>query len=668
PATRVDKYSFANDTTVAVADLPNPQFYSGATGNASFGYYMAGYRVAPSMQTTVNRLDYSNDTASMSVRGQLTFEKLGFKAVSAQSNAKTGTPLTVPASSPINYATNTVSYSTYGYFAGGYDIPPRRSSVERIDLSNDTANATQKANMSAIKQEQVGSSSLTHGYATGGYDGSNTTSSTFRIDFSNDTATPVTTGPFTRIITTTKSSHTGDYSWTAGGGSPNSYWAGGYFSSPITRHSNVDRIEYANDTAAATPKANLPEIRQQGSAVGNYDYGYWAGGYNGSSNQSSIYRFDYSNDSTQAAPRGNTIGAKTIMGGFNNRNYGYFGGGYDSSTAESTLVQRIDFANDTANLLPRGFLVETRAGASGHHSGNMVNPKPLLANVPTTTIATNFGYFGNGNANRLDRIDYTNDTVAALSRISPFMASPGGSAFPAAASSNYAGYWAPATYSYQNPHPNIRKVDYSNDTTSTIPGAFGYWAGGSPASFSGTSTTVSRIDYANDNAAALERGPLVNAVRQLAGVGNQNFGYFQTGAVGPGAANRIDYSNDTTTASPSGSLGIQYDNGIAGNGNFAYIAGGAATTSRVLRFDYSNDTTTASQRTYLSIAKTRLGATGNKNFGYFSGGRTPTAVSSIDRIDYSNDTATASPKGPLSGTQYQHGNTATSAAESNNPQ
>jgi hypothetical protein len=398
----------------------------------------------------------------MSVRGPLTFEKLGFKAVSAQSNAKTGTPLTVPTSSPINYATNTVSYSTYGYFAGGYDIPPRRSSVERIDLSNDTANATQKANMSAIKQEQVGSSSLTHGYATGGYDGSNTTSSTFRIDFSNDTATPVTTGPFTRIITTTKSSHTGDYSWTAGGGSPNSvstidrydfsndtatslsrgqltierqaqmstgnlnyaYWAGGYFSSPITRHSNVDRIEYANDTAAATPKANLPEIRQQGSAVGNYDYGYWAGGYNGSSNQSSIYRFDYSNDSTQAAPRGNTIGAKTIMGGFNNRNYGYFGGGYDSSTAESTLVQRIDFANDTANLLPRGFLVETRAGASGHHSGNMVNPKPLLANVPTTTIATNFGYFGNGNANRLDRIDYTNDTVAALSRISPFMASP----------------------------------------------------------------------------------------------------------------------------------------------------------------------------------------------------------------------------------------------------
>jgi hypothetical protein len=43
-------------------------------------------------------------------------------------------------------------------------------------------------------------------------------------------------------------------------------------------------------------------------------------------------------------------------------------------------------------------------------------------------------------------------------------------------------------------------------------------------------------------------------------------------------------------------------------------------TSSVDRIDYSNDTATASPKGPLSLARFGLTATGNSNFGYFGGG------------------------------------------------
>ena len=74
--------------------------------------------------------------------------------------------------------------------------------------------------------------------------------------------------------------------------------------------------------------------------------------------------------------------------------------------------------------------------------------------------------------------------------------------------------------------------------------------------------------------------------------------------------------------------------------------GGPGPLSTVDRIDYSNDTGTASVKGPLTVAKWYMGATGNASFGYF-GGSYPAAASSVDRIDYSNDTATASAKGTI---------------------
>ena len=87
-----------------------------------------------------------------------------------------------------------------------------------------------------------------------------------------------------------------------------------------------------------------------------------------------------------------------------------------------------------------------------------------------------------------------------------------------------------------------------------------------------------------------------------------------------------------------------------GNQDFGYFAGGktpSGPVSTIDRVDYTNDTATATAVGPLSAIKYGGGTTGNSSFGYYGGGETP-VVSTVDRIDYTNDTATASQKGLLS--------------------
>ena len=78
--------------------------------------------------------------------------------------------------------------------------------------------------------------------------------------------------------------------------------------------------------------------------------------------------------------------------------------------------------------------------------------------------------------------------------------------------------------------------------------------------------------------------------------------------------------------------------------NFGYFGGATnSNTSTVDRIDYSNDTATASPKGPLSAGRNGSAATGNASFGYFGGSRHH-PKSTVDRVDYSNDTATAAQK------------------------
>ena len=198
-------------------------------------------------------------------------------------------------------------------------------------------------------------------------------------------------------------------------------------------------------------------------------------------------------------------------------------------------------------------------------------------------------------------------------------------------------------------------MSLARDTlTATGNTSFGYFGGGYP----GPRSTVDRIDYSNDTATAVEKGPLSSARYSAAATGNQDFGYFAGGRTPSpiSTIDRIDYSNDTATASPKGPFSVARDfMSATGTADFGYFGGGtdgSSSTSKVERLDYSNDT--SADRTDLTIARHNTAAAGNAAGGYFAGGDVAggSPNSAIDRVQYNNDTATASPKGPLSETKY----------------
>ena len=112
-----------------------------------------------------------------------------------------------------------------------------------------------------------------------------------------------------------------------------------------------------------------------------------------------------------------------------------------------------------------------------------------------------------------------------------------------------------------------------------------------------------------------------------------------------------------------------FNSGPTGNANFGYVIGGSPSeVSSVGRIDYSNDTATATPKGNMSVPKNEFQSTGDINFGYAMGGGYPSSNNGrvIDRIDYSNDTATALKRADLAYGRTEH--SCYGAAESANPQ
>ena len=101
------------------------------------------------------------------------------------------------------------------------------------------------------------------------------------------------------------------------------WWAGGRDASN-NRSSRVQRIDYNNDTATASPRGNLVLDKHDGAAVGNADYGYWAGGQYRSSTQD---RVDYANDTATATPKGDLPLKVDDNWGTGDQSYGFYTGG-----------------------------------------------------------------------------------------------------------------------------------------------------------------------------------------------------------------------------------------------------------------------------------------------------------------------------------------------------
>ena len=297
-------------------------------------------------------------------------------------------------------------------------------------------------------------------------------------------------------------------------------------------------------------------------------------------NNSSIFGAFTLNDTRGSRITGDWVNKETIA------NYGWWGGSFGGGGQASPVsIDRVDFSNDSVTVSRGAF-------ARGKFT-------------PGATSTSNYGWFASGGS--VDRIDFSNDAATAL--IKGNLTQARTFFGPAATGNSNYGWFAGGYIGFS----------YPNYVTSTI----------------------DRIDYANDASTASVRSPLGYSTYGITATGNSNYGWF-----GGGAIDRLDFSNDLIL-SRRGSISVGRGGSAAtGNSNYGWFTGGSPnspTSSRVDRIDFANDLPTSSPRGPLTSGRYRCAAMGNSDYGWCSGDKTPTQ----DRIDFANDSVTASVRGPL---------------------
>ena len=267
---------------------------------------------------------------------------------------------------------NRESYREYGY------VFNTNATTDRIDYSNDSNISTPRGTCFGTSSgAATGNSNF--GYTGGSYFGGDSTR-VDRLDYSNDLSNTITRGGLSLAR--------GRFS--AAGNQNFGYFVCGISFTPGNSGTRVDRIDYSNDLNAASVRGSGLISRANSSSTANSNFLYTSQG------PSSIERITFFNDLVLMTARGTTY-TTGVTGGAatGNNNFGYFGGGQPGGV--TSRIDRINYANDTANSVTRS---------------NLSSPRARL----TATGSSNFGYFISGilasiaRQTTVDRLDYSNDT------------------------------------------------------------------------------------------------------------------------------------------------------------------------------------------------------------------------------------------------------------------
>ena len=251
----------------------------------SFGYFGGGY----AFMTDVYRLDFSNDTAVISRRGNL------------ESGRRWHT-----------------SFANRNY---GYQTRVNCWSPNRVDYSNDNAIALLRSDQSHPTSFYGSSISTNNEFA---FTISSGQSTLYRIDYSNDNQS-LARGKL--VFSINRSSGVGkkSFAYVAGAGMT---W--------------VQRLEYANDNSSTVNRGNLEIATNWISAqLGNDNFGYFVGG------GSQVQRVEYANDLVRASIRGPLSSSAYARTGTGNFEFGWVGFNTTANTpGPGSQVERIDYSND----------------------------------------------------------------------------------------------------------------------------------------------------------------------------------------------------------------------------------------------------------------------------------------------------------------------------------
>ena len=675
---------FSSDTTNLVTRGPidDAGFSASTTGNS-----ITGYLYGCNEQNYVQKIEYANDTRrALSVTSAMPtmtangadWYRIGDLGIDARSSGSLkGFEVHTPLGPQRGYP-----QTSYVYWNGGI---PQAGYGGRLgckyNMDNDTSIICGTRTVYHEIASQPSSTVFRPG-ATGNRDyswwcagvGSPYSSTIDRLDYSNDNqaSVPRSTVSFSPLRSEVAAIGNLNYG----------YYMGGKQGSANVAHTDVQRLDFSDDTTAASPKGSLPLARGAGAAIGNQDYGYFAGGWNTVTPYvvySNVYRVDYSNDTPTLAAKGNLTMARWGSAAASHATDGYVYAGYDPATPSSvdtsgTRVDRITFASDTSTA----------------------SPKSAMPNKMVMVSASGNGTYAavsddDSNQSRVFRMDYSNDMLATSLKgykTAPFNTAMGGFSDAVCSGENgmQASTFTPSPASVTSiayfgggPSPSaalsgntMQKYDLSNDTSTTVSSllignasggwpnsaatgnsSYGFWGGGQPSDNGWRNMT--KVDYANGFVGIIhDVGILVVSMYYRgAAVGNANYGYWSGGwnLSGPHApswpstlVSRLDYSSDTDDCLNRGNmnLGRSYFD-ATGNQSYGYWAmGDNSGGTKVERLDYSSDTSLTTVGDLVEGGQNAV-CCGNGSYGYW----TYSNNTKLQRVDYSSDTSTGTEKGPL---------------------
>ena len=275
----------------------------------SYGYFVGGSIPPGPVVATIDRIDFSNHTAS-APGNNLTQARYGVAAV---------------------------SNSNYGYIAGGFESN-WYVTIDRLDFSNETVvgPSAHGANLIQARAGLAAVSNSNYGYFAGGerFDFECTID---RLDFSTETvAVPSVGDELTKARQFLGAVSNSNYGYFGGGRTPPTV---------VT----IDRIDFSTETVSL-PGNNLTQARSGIAGVFSSNYGYFGGG---SPSVCTIDRLDFSNETVVGPPdHGSSLtAARSNLAGASNSNYGYFGGG-------GATIDRIEFPTGTTS--PAASLPQSR--------------------------------------------------------------------------------------------------------------------------------------------------------------------------------------------------------------------------------------------------------------------------------------------------------------------
>ena len=441
-------------------------------------------------------------------------------------------------------------------------------------------------------------------------------------------------------------------------------WAlGGYHPSK----SSSEKLTFSTDTWSSE-SSTLPSDAKRyyigGNGSGDATAGYWAGGHP-SPSSNKVWKLVYATgtvsnefDLTPSSPADRW----TLNTGMANETKGYFAGGLHSQG--QTEVCKFPYATETASNVNPG-MTQNRQGAFSfgpRKLGSRLNPPEATPTSSTFTAESisgvpNTGYFGAGdpgNNDSIKKFNFANETTSTI----PATVSQSRELTAGTSSITY-GYFSGG----QSPKYSITdRVQYSNDTSSRIPGAntttaiagamgsgtrtFGILLGGEPSS--DESSLVQKLTFASETFA--NDGNLSEGAKSSAVVTQpQQKAYLSVGQVAAGdnrsEVEKYTFSTSTTSSAPNSIRALKYQTGT-GSLTAGYVTGGplggGAGESAVDKLTYSTETWSTLSTT-MSAGKYLAGGLNNTTVGVFCGGIPSTGGSTTQRVTFSTDTVARIP-------------------------